>query len=168
MAFSGAERRSGEVVGEVRREVAQLGGAEEVRLETRLLLDLLLLREEAELLVRLADHQPAGHVDVERPVELRFERLPDARRLAEEPHLVEQAAANARRLERGEVVDRDLEMEAPRVRPRRLAVQLAALRHDDVDPLARKVVRERDAGEASADDEDVGLGGERGGRHGAQ
>ena len=80
MTLAGAERRAGEVVREVRREVAQLGRAEEMRLEPRLPLDLLLLHEEPELVVRLADHQATGHVDVERAVELVLERLPDRAR----------------------------------------------------------------------------------------
>ena len=57
----------------------------------------------------------------------------------------------------GELVDRDLEVEAARVRAGRLAVQLPALEEHDLDPLAREVVGERGAGEAAADDEHVGL-----------
>ena len=65
------------------------------------------------------------------------------------------------RLHRGELVDRDLEVEASRVRPRGLAVQLAALDEDDLDALPRQVVGEGAAGEAAADDQHVGTRRER-------
>ena len=49
------------------------------------------------------------------------------RRLGVEAHVGEQPRVRAGGLARGQLVDRDLEVEAARVRPGRLAVQLAAL-----------------------------------------
>ena len=58
----------------------------------------------------------------------------------------------------GELVDRDLEVEAPSVRSRGLTVQLGALDEHDLDPLAGEVVGERCPREPTTDDQDIRLG----------
>jgi hypothetical protein len=58
-------------------------------------------------------------------------------------------------------VQRDLEVEASGVRPRRLAIELVALDEHALDPRPREVVRKGGPGEAAADDEHVGRLGKR-------
>ena len=161
VALGRAVRRAEQVGGEVRREAPELVALEHVRLEPGLGLDRLLVVEQLQLLRRLRHHQAAGAVDAEVGAELVLERVPEPRRLEQLPHLLEQPVVRAGGVALGELVDRDLEVEAAGVRARGLAVQLRALEQQHVDPLAREVVGERRAGEPAADDQHVGLGRKR-------
>ena len=65
-----------------------------------------------------------------------LELRPERRRAGQQPHLVEQPLAHRPPVSNdGELVDRDLEVEAPGVRAGGLAVQLAALDQRDLDAL---------------------------------
>ena len=155
-----AERGAQQVVGEVRREAAKLVALEDLHVEAGRLLDHELLVQQPELRLGLGHHQPTREVDVELPLELALELLPDLRGLGVQSHLGVQALAHVGGLRARQLVDRDLEVEASGVRPRRLAVQLAALDEHHLDPRAREVVGEGAAGEPAADDEHVGALGE--------
>ena len=88
-------------------------------------------------------------------VELLLERLPHLAASAWSRTSVCSRSRTFAGLGAGELVDRDLEVEAARIRSRRLAVQLAPLDQHDLDSLLREVVGERRSGEAATDDEHV-------------
>ena len=155
------ERPAEQVVREVRCEPPQLVALQDVRLEAGLLLDHVLVVQDLQLRRRLGDHEAAGGVHAERRLEVALERRPEPRRLGVEPHVRQQPGARALGLPRGELVDRDLEVEAACVRPGCLAVELRALEQDDVDTLACEVVGRRRPRDPAADDGDVGLARQR-------
>ena len=124
VALGRTPARSDHLLGEIRREAAQLRALEHVRLEPGALLDHALVVQQAQLLRRLGDHQPAGDVHLEIAVELTLELPPERRRLDVEADLGQQAVGDALDLEPGQLMDRDLQVEAAGVGAGRLAVEL--------------------------------------------
>jgi hypothetical protein len=157
-----AVRRGEDPRRQERRALAQRVALDDLGLDARELLELVLVVQQLHLLGGLGDHPAAGLVQVDVAVELVVELLPQLVGLQAEPGVGEQPVAVGAGTGAAQLVDGELQVEAAGVGAGRLAVELAAVEQDHLDTGAGEVEGERGTGDAAADDGDVGLGGQRG------
>ena len=133
-----------DVLGEVRREAAQLAPSSTWVSRPACSSISLLSCSSCSCSVGLCDHQAAGDVHLERAVEFRARgRATGVAASTFSADLGQQSIGDRRRPRAGQLVDRDLQVEAAGVGPRRLAVELAALDQHRLDAALREVVRHR-------------------------